>query len=178
MSCEVQIRTLLQHAHAELTHSTIYKNDKPTKPLVQRTVAKCMALIETTDQFFIDVAKSINFGPLQEHNIQPQLDSLYHSYADIVAHNQKSSLIIWDTYERFLDESLVKKIHVFIDENYYLIDVIRDRYKEGGFYQQSVILFLYWMLKKKRNRLIEDWPLSRSALEPLATDMGISTSVD
>lgn len=52
--CEVQIRTLLQHAHAELTHGTVYKKRQTTKPTVLRTIAKCMALIETTDKFFIE----------------------------------------------------------------------------------------------------------------------------
>ena len=51
-SCELQIRTLLQHAHAELTHDAIYKAKRTVQPKVQRTVAKSMALIETTDDFF------------------------------------------------------------------------------------------------------------------------------
>ena len=51
--CEVQIRTLLQHAHSELTHDTIYKPKKTASPEVKRTIAKSMALIEATDDFFV-----------------------------------------------------------------------------------------------------------------------------
>ncbi|WP_196770032.1 GTP pyrophosphokinase [Vibrio mimicus] len=53
--CEIQIRTLLQHAYAELTHDAVYKAKRVVKPEVHRTVAKSMALIETTDDFFSDV---------------------------------------------------------------------------------------------------------------------------
>ena len=51
-TCEVQIRTLLQHAHSELTHDTLHKPKITAQPGVKRTVAKSMALIEATDEFF------------------------------------------------------------------------------------------------------------------------------
>ena len=52
--CEVQLRTLLQHAHSELTHDNIYKVQSGTavSSNVHRTVAKSMALIEVVDEFF------------------------------------------------------------------------------------------------------------------------------
>ena len=51
-ACEIQIRTLLQHAHSELTHDTLYKPKANAASSVKRTVAKSMALIEATDEFF------------------------------------------------------------------------------------------------------------------------------
>ena len=45
-SCEVQVRTLLQHAYSELTHDTIYKPSVRATPAIKRTAAKSMALIE------------------------------------------------------------------------------------------------------------------------------------
>lgn len=57
LTCEVQIRTLLQHAHSELTHDTLYKPKSTAKPSVKRTVAKSMALIEATDEFFEQAMK-------------------------------------------------------------------------------------------------------------------------
>lgn len=172
--CEVQIRTLLQHAHAELTHDAIYKNNATVRPKVHRTVAKCMALIETTDDFFIDVTKLLNFGPLEEHKILERLDGLYLSATGIKSHTQKSSIIIWDVFEQVINEDLLDKIQSMLVENDFLPEIIKKRYIESSFYQQSTVLFVYWMLKKKKKRLLKDWPFSRELLEPLAIDLGIS----
>src|SRR3546814_10997244 len=53
--CEVQLRTLLQHAHSQLTHDTIYKPKTIASSHTKRFVARSMALIETVDDFFVQV---------------------------------------------------------------------------------------------------------------------------
>lgn len=173
--CEVQIRTLLQHAHAELTHDAIYKSKRTVQPAVHRTVAKSMALIETTDDFFVDVTKQLNSGPLEEHSIPEKLDGIYYSITGIKPHNQKSSIVIWDAFEKFLDQDLVDSIQDLIKKNPHIPETIKKHYIDSNLYQQSVVLFVYWLLKKKRKRVLNDWPLSKESLEPLANDMGIST---
>ena len=173
--CEVQIRTLLQHAHAELTHDAIYKAKiKKIKPEVHRTVAKSMALIETTDDFFTEVTKKLNYGPLQEHKILERLDSLYWNLTGLQSHNQKSAIAIWDVFERFVDDTLFEKLQKFITDTSVISKIIQREYGQNAFYQQSTVLFVYWMLKKKTSRLLEDWPLPRVMLEPLSNDLGIS----
>jgi ppGpp synthetase/RelA/SpoT-type nucleotidyltranferase len=47
--CEVQIKTILQHAYSELTHDTIYKPQIEATPTMQRNAAKAMALLEATN---------------------------------------------------------------------------------------------------------------------------------
>ncbi|MBE95809.1 hypothetical protein [Marinobacter sp.] len=173
--CEVQIRTLLQHAHAELTHDAIYKSKKTVQPAVHRTVAKSMALIETTDDFFVDVTKQLNFGPLQEYSIASRLDAIYSSLTGYQPHNQKSAIVIWDAFEQFLNEDLIDSIQDFIERNPYIPEAIKTRYNFSKLYQQSVVLFVYWLLKTKRQRLLRDWPLPKETLEPLANDVGVST---
>lgn len=178
VSCEVQIRTLLQHAHAELTHDAIYKSKRTVRPSVHRTVAKCMALIETTDQFFGDVTSQLSYGPLEEHDVINRLDGLYLSFTGLHSHAQKSSITIWDEFEQFIDANLVDKVGEFIDKNRFLSGIIKERYCKSHLYQQSVVLFLYWMLKNKKRRLLNDWPFPKELLEPLATDLGVNTFDD
>src|SRR5690606_22227118 len=60
LACEIQVRTLLQHAHSELTHDTLYKPKATAKPAVHRTVAKSMALIEATDEFFDEAMRKLH----------------------------------------------------------------------------------------------------------------------
>ena len=175
--CELQIRTLLQHAHAELTHDAIYKAKRTVHPEVHRTVAKCMALIETTDEFFVSATKQLNYGPIQEYGVVERLDGLYFSLTGIKSFTQKSSIVIWDEYEQFIDDKLVDNIeNLLANPSYgFLPDLIKQKYSENMFYQQSTVLFIYWMLKYKKRRLLENWPFQRELLEPLAGDIGVST---
>ena len=177
ISCEVQVRTLLQHAHAELTHDAIYKSKKAIQPTVLRTVAKSMALIETTDDFFSEVTRMLNHGPLKEHDVIKRLDRFYEYFTGLSPHAAKSSLTIWDEFEDLINVNLVDDIQKVIQKNDFLSGVIKEKYSNNAFYQQSAILFVYWMLKKRKLRLLDNWPLSGSLLEPLANDLGISTEV-
>ncbi len=172
--CEVQIRTLLQHAHAELTHDHIYKSKKTVKPVVQRTVAKSMALIETTDDFFSEAMKKLNDGPVQEYGIVERLDGLYFSGTDIKSHNQKFAVVLLDAFEDLIDDQLIEKIQLFLVEYDIIYGVIKEKYKEHIVYQQSVVFFLYWLIRNKQCRLLKDWPFSMEILDLLASDIGVS----
>lgn len=174
VACEVQVRTLLQHAHAELTHDAIYKSKKKIKPVVHRTVAKCMALIETTDSFFCDATKQINAGPIYDYKIVEQLDSLYSTHTLLTSNNQKSSLIILDTFEFLINEKTIDDINSLILKKPYLIEIIKEKYIVFNIYQQSIVLFIFWLIETKRSRTKEDWPLDWKILEMLATNMGVS----
>lgn len=59
LPCEVQVRTLLQHACSELTHDTIYKPNVQSTPSLKRAAAKSMALIEATSDYFSAVHHEI-----------------------------------------------------------------------------------------------------------------------
>ncbi len=174
--CELQIRTLLQHAHAELTHDAIYKAKRTVKPKVHRNVAKSMALIETTDEYFAWVTKELNCGPLQEHGVVEKLDDLYFNLTGLKSCPQKSSIVIWDEYEQFINEKLFDEIKNLLTQSSYshLSDSIKKKYRENIFYQQSIALFIYWMLEKKKQRLLNNWPFERELLGPLADDLGVS----
>ena len=176
--CEVQVRTLLQHAHAELTHDAIYKAKKEIKPEVHRTVAKSMALIETTDDFFTDVVEKLNWGPVQEHKIIAGLDGLYFSWTGIQPIMQKSSIAIWDVFEDLITGDLLETIRLDLEKIEQLPDIIKERYSKNSFYHQSTVLFVYWMLRRRKERLLRDWPLPEKPINMLANDLGISIAID
>ncbi|WP_051206048.1 GTP pyrophosphokinase [Oceanospirillum maris] len=173
--CEIQIRTLLQHAYAELTHDAVYKAKTLVQPEVHRTVAKSMALIETTDDFFSDVNNRLTSSASENLNFQQQLDNLYKKYIgfeSIAA--QKSSIVVLDEFNELITEDLMKKLEAFIIKESYLPEIIRSSANINPFYMQSVIIFVYYLTKKKKNTLLRDWPLSYKILEKLAVDTGVS----
>ncbi|WP_422491183.1 GTP pyrophosphokinase [Endozoicomonas sp. ALE010] len=173
--CEIQIRTLLQHAYAELTHDAVYKAKTLVEPEVHRTVAKSMALIETTDDFFSDVNNKLTGSISENLNFQQELDELYLKYIGLNSISaQKSSIVVLDEFDYIINEDLISKLIKFLDKESYLSEVIRNGVNENPFYSQSVIIFVYYLIKKKKNTLLHDWPLSHKILEKLAVDTGVS----
>lgn len=172
--CEVQIRTLLQHAHAELTHDAIYKAKTAIKPKVHRTVAKSMALIETTDDFFMEVTQQLNQGPIDELGIVSKLDALYFGFTKIKSETQKSILTILDAFESLVDDELIGKIEKFVKDTPIIPQIIQSKYTDNALYKQSTVLLIYWLLKRRKRKLLDNWPLDRKILVPLANDLGVS----
>jgi ppGpp synthetase/RelA/SpoT-type nucleotidyltranferase len=177
-ACEIQIRTLLQHAYAELTHDAVYKAKTLVEPDVHRTVAKSMALIETTDDFFSTVSTRLNSSSSDNLCFQYQLDELYLRYIGSSSlQAQKSSIVILDEFDHLIDEHSLTKLENFLNKNSYIADAIRLGCKSNPFYTQSVILFVYFLIKRKKNILLRDWPLSKSIIERLAVDIGASLDI-
>ncbi len=173
--CEIQVRTLLQHAYAELTHDAVYKAKTVVEPEVHRTVAKSMALIETTDDFFSDVSNKLNSSASLEFCFQQGLDALYSELMETNPHlAQKSSIVVLDEFDNLINSDLIDKIKVFIEQQPFVVSAIRAGLNDFPFYNQSVSLFVFWLTSKRRNRLLEDWPLERSIIERVASDSGVS----
>jgi len=170
--CEVQVRTLLQHAHAELTHDSIYKARKEVKPSIHRAVAKSMALIECTDDYFTDVRKETNAGRITIK----KLDGVYRSFTDREPVHYKSSYDIWGEFEDLVTEELIENITDTLEPLKDSISmVVNKNYNIDGMYQQGAVLFVYWLIMKHRRETVRRWPLNQSSLENLAVDLGMST---
>lgn len=177
-TCEVQVRTLLQHAHAELTHDLLYKSKKKQKPEVQRVSARSMALIETTDDFFVTVDEKVNMGAVDELKFNSKLDNFYRTYIGEEPEVFSSSVAVWDYFDSYLEEGQVEKIIQTAISNDFLINLIQKKRTSEPFYRQSVVFFAYWMLQFRKTTMIREWPLSRDFLATLAADVGVSLGVD
>ncbi|MBN5031835.1 RelA/SpoT domain-containing protein, partial [Stenotrophomonas maltophilia] len=57
--CEVQVRTLLQHTIAELSHDAFYKASHEVPSQAMRLVARSIALMETTDELLCMAMASV-----------------------------------------------------------------------------------------------------------------------
>ncbi|MFT6599272.1 MAG: ppGpp synthetase/RelA/SpoT-type nucleotidyltransferase [Alloalcanivorax sp.] len=174
VTCEVQVRTVLQHAHAELTHDGIYKSKKLVRPDVHRAVAKSIALIETADNFFSEVTEKLNYGPVESSSIASDLDAFYRDKVGYSPVRQKSAILIWDAFEQFLSDGLFIKLMSFVEANQYVLEAIKSRYSSNALYRQGCIFFVFWLVKKRTQRCIKDWPIDKKHLDIVASDLGIS----
>ncbi|WP_394179658.1 GTP pyrophosphokinase family protein [Marinomonas posidonica] len=172
--CEVQVRTLLQHAHAELTHDAIYKSKKKVKAKTHRKVARSMALIETTDDFFEDVNNELNTSRLQEFQLKENLDNLYQTLIGVPPNFEKSSLIIWDAYDDIIDDKLYSKIDRHLQKRPDIIELIKEKSRTKSIYRQGIIFFLTWLAMKRRSEIENKWPIASEVIEEIALDCGSS----
>ena len=77
LCCEVQVRSLLQHAYAELVHDNIYKPDGFVPPQAEREVAKSMALMETTDDLFSKTLQILRTANKPQEQLLKRLTEIY-----------------------------------------------------------------------------------------------------
>ncbi len=83
ITCEIQIRTLLQHAFAVTTHDTLYKPNTtniPTK--AERFMASSMALMETADHLMCETMELVNQSLQNREEFYSYLLSMYHNFIE------------------------------------------------------------------------------------------------
>jgi len=177
MACEVQIRTLLQHAHSELTHDTLYKPKTTVQPLVKRTIAKSMALIEATDEFFEQATKSIE----KSEELQRQLlNYLYETYRENVGKQpgqERSNQLVVDAFIEILPQDidfLISQIEEFLKNKSYIFIKIKEQNGRRHFFNQPVVLLAYFLADNMPTQTQEHWPIESDDLGKIFSDLGIA----
>ena len=172
--CEIQIRTLMQHAYAEMSHDTVYKPKVSSNANVKRFLARSMALVESADCFFISALDEItkcsqahtelanlclNFYPMEfknqfDENVNNVMIDQLSSLLDGVSHSDIST---WLKQEQAFTDLLIKR-----------------RYNNSTLCRQPAILLIYFLLSTQPILLQDKWPWTDEQLQPLLSDMGIS----
>jgi len=170
ITCEVQIRTLLQHAYSELSHSRVYKPSFDPDAKVRRVVAKSMALLETTDEYFEEVNSRMN-----EIGIFKLLDQLtallYSTVGSEPIVSVKANIFIMEVFaiELSSDTFSISIIEEFAP-------YVKSNFKKTFLNSQPIIFFIYFMIMKKKSVLLEKWPLTKEELRPLFIQAGVSVN--
>lgn len=171
--CEVQIRTLLQHAYAELTHNTTYKPLNQIPPEVHRIIARSMALIEATDELFSKASEIMEKVSCEEKNFISELEKIYSKFHQ-PEFEEKLNIYIYTALKQLITPDELLNIKKYIDERPYLQDSIERQYSNNILYRQPIILLLYYLIENKQRVFLKEWPLPEKDLESLFTDLGYS----
>lgn len=171
IACEVQIRTLLQHAHSELTHDTLYKPKTVAKPSVKRTVAKSMALIEATDEFFEQAMKDLAAAEEPQRKLLEYLSSQYHQKAGLTPGEERSNLIVLDAFMEILPTDVDAQLKTFFEEKSYIFDKIKEQ-KQRHFFNQPAVLLAYYLAEKHPAQTKAMWPIEATDLAKIFSDLG------
>jgi len=172
--CEVQVRTLLQHAHSELTHDNIYKRDPNTEisKKVERTVAKSMALIEAVDDFFSQVLDDLELANQLERNALNVMTNLYTQHVGHSPLVDKTNTLVLSAFRSDLGLELQDQLTTMIRKYPFICQRISERFDSHYIFRQPWVLLAYLLVSNKPNYVSEQWPLTLQEIEPVFTDLG------
>lgn len=168
--CEIQVRTLLQHAYSELTHDRVYKSKFDPTGNVKRTVARSMAFLETTDEFFQKVSNEMSEIPVFQ-----LYDILKHKIVLVFPNfieSHKANVHILQCYLDRINTGEFINSSIFDEFD----PIVKANITSTFFNSQPVIYFIYYMCQYHRSEVKEKWGLTTNELRPYFTHLGISMS--
>ncbi|MFC0227429.1 GTP pyrophosphokinase [Serratia aquatilis] len=179
--CEVQIRTLLQHAYAELVHDSVYKPVGEVPKAAERQIARSMALMETTDELFCNTMVMLTNVNKFRNDFLSDLAVLFKE--KIGSHylncDLKINYLLLDEFRDCYDGESINKISILVNNKKYIIIKIKQRSEARHIFSQPCILFLYWLSMTISTDAIKSrWPLPGSFddLDIILSDTGNSTA--
>ena len=173
LPCEIQVRTLLQHAYSEVTHDTLYKPSIKTTPAMKRAAAKSMALLEATGDYFEDLDALIAD---QVRPLRVLLSTLSDEYVRLVgkaAAAQDSALndLVLDRYGHDVNpDELVE----WLGSRAYIGTRISERTDRMAIFRIPSVLLVYYSVGIAPNGTPVDCPISYTDLELIYGDLGLS----
>lgn len=167
--CEIQIRTLEQHAHAEMSHDYVYKSKKEIDFKIKRYLARSMALNEAVDELFGKVYKKMD----EDNQLYKEFTEHFLKIGIFDGYSEKLNKAI---YDNICD--IVKKRDISVEdvkgiEKSYIIQGIELK-EEDIIFKQPVIVLVYYLAKNYGSELKEVWDSSDSILETIYCDLGIA----
>ena len=173
--CEVQIKTLLQHAYSELTHDTIYKPQVQATPAMHRDAAKAMALLEATNDYFEKVADQVSAATRAVRVITASLSAIYAREIGLDPHPSVLEGLLLEAYEQLAEPGYEGEIAAMLHARTYLAENIRDRVaRQNPIFAQPSILLAYLDVERRGRAALGRWPLTETEIEPLLNDFGES----
>jgi ppGpp synthetase/RelA/SpoT-type nucleotidyltranferase len=162
LTCEVQIRTLLQHAYAELTHDNIYKPTQLVPTKAKRFVARSMALMESTDELFCRTLDELRSANLPRNDLFDSLTRIFKSNSFWDERNVDPSLNfeIIDICRPMIDFSVIlMDVVKFISEKQFILRQIAAARAENFLFSQPVVILLYYLVDRDDDALGRLWML-------------------
>jgi putative GTP pyrophosphokinase len=179
--CEIQIRTILQHAYAEMAHSSSYK--PPVKLPVEdqkhinRSLAKGSALIETTDDVFGEIRKRLRDYNESVAALLARSSEIYRTITGESANpNTALGELIAEEYRGMLKDVTPDKLNTWADARPWLKECLLKKRASSVFYRDSVVILLGLLVTENETAVPKRWPVDSDYLEDFYSALGISTN--
>lgn len=175
ITCEVQIRTLLQHAYAELTHDLLYKPSfcAPEKK-VFRKASRCMALLESTSQTFEETNKDIIEANKIDKDIISKTSDLAKKLNLQYNFNKKITLSILTNIKTIMSSDCEDYLSIS-DDDINMVESFFTKYSNNSFLTQPIILLILMSIKDKEYLYKQYWELNCDHLNDILIFRGLSS---
>jgi putative GTP pyrophosphokinase len=175
LCCEVQVRTLLQHTIAELSHDAMYKATQKVPSQARRLVARSMALMETTDELLCRAMEAVREAEAPALAVQRVACELTRTLNG----GGRTELLedLLSSYGDMITVSSSDELRTFFRDNQFILDRVRDRSGEGLFSYPSAAIVAYWLVGRLERKVTKHWPFpgSKPELDKIFSDLGIAS---
>ncbi len=182
MACEVQVRTLLQHAYAEMSHDTDYKPSiklpKLEQQKIKRLLARGSALLETTDDTFKNIKEYLNKCDQHVTALLNEAKIIYTSKVGVCPDKPGDLTAVFiNTYREKLSSIEIPELKDYFETKGWLGKIISKKREESVLYKDPVIILLYMLIEKNQADMRPVWPVDLDYLKELYGDTGKSTEI-
>lgn len=181
LTCEIQIRTILQHAYAEISHDTMYKKDVSLSSQYKRMLASSMAFLEAADNNFVQIYSGMEGN--NDYRIELQ-NHLIAAYKIVITDYNESTYNVAITLPlvKLLKESVLIEVNDnlegFIQKNVELVHSAITSYKDVDIlFCHPVIVMALYMILNYQDMLIRIWPYNYDSLEHVVKGMNLSDDI-
>jgi len=175
--CELQVRTLLQHAYDEATHDTLYKPQIMADDIMHRMFARCMAMVDTSDDIFMQVHQKLEdvnsrvFTPINHWK------RLYDELVGEPAGQDNATLLfLFDKMGDLLSQVSDESLDLYIRSKPQIAGSIRS-HRDRFLFTQPIILPIYYLVSNQASNLKHKWPLTDSDLDVVFTELGVNSDI-
>lgn len=172
--CEVQVKTLLQHAYSELTHDTIYKPRVDATPEMKRAAAKSMALIEATNDYFESVVDQVQAATAPERETTLALSAVYLEKVGGYPQTSRVEGLLLDAFADLLTPGIAGDVARFLEAQGFIPAIVAGKAAKRLLYRQPSILLVYFLVATRGADVKFSWPLTDDELRPIFTDLGLA----
>lgn len=173
LPCEIQVRTLLQHAYSEVTHDTLYKPSIQATPNMKRAAAKSMALLEATGDYFdrLDTLIKDQVRPLRK-----LAETLTQEYAKLVEGVEPSAGSPLDdlVLDRYGHEVDMLALQEWLRARAFIGTRISEHVEIRASFRVPSILLVYYSAAIAPSGTVSSCPIPDTDLEIVYSDLGLS----
>lgn len=177
--CEIQIRTILQHAYAEMAHKHDYK---PSMQLpdqdqrrVRRALAKGSALIETTDGVFKEIKDHFTAYDASTKALLVRSADLYKELTGEEGNAETPlGLLLCDKFRTLLTGISPDTLSDWARKRKGFGETLKRKRDESVFYRDPVVVLLGYLIIHNETTIPRLWPVDSSYLEDYYVELGLS----